>query len=51
MDVVVQFNPESSITALKAINWQGKRQTFVGSPHKLGDRLLFTVPDTWKCKK
>jgi hypothetical protein len=47
VDAVVQFNPESSIPTLKAINWQGQRRTFIGEPQIEGDpeSLYYDIRD------
>ena len=47
VDAIVRFNPDSSAPVLQAINWQGKRRTFVGIPQIEGDpeSLYYDIRD------
>ncbi|MFC2083236.1 hypothetical protein ACFLSG_04275 [Candidatus Bipolaricaulota bacterium] len=47
VDAIVRFNPGASAPTLKAINWKGKRRTFVGAPLIAGDpeSLYYDIRD------
>jgi len=49
VDAIVQFQSGSSIPALKAINWQGTRRTFIGTPQIEIDpeSLSYDIRDKW----